>query len=106
MWDLNRQNMFVIIIVLIVAIMILYYWSYVSWWGMETFKKSKATRVTTADGACESRHPSIVDYYTHSYPFYEKNSYFKPLDQLRPQNDDNTLNFERKHYTTLYTSPQ
>jgi hypothetical protein len=62
--------------------------------------------VTTADGACESRHPSIVDYYSKPYPFYEKNSYFKPLDATKPNNDGNTVNFERRNYTTLYTSSQ
>lgn len=105
MLHITRRKMIIVIVLLIVVIIFFSYWLHTSW-GTETFKHSKATRVTTADGACESRHSSIVDYYTHSYPYYEKNGYFKPLEQLRPENDDNTMNFERRHYTTLYTSPQ
>lgn len=104
MFSWEKKHMIMVIIILIAAILALYYWMWSS--TLEAFKESKTTRVTTADGACESRHPSIVDYYTQSYPFYEKNGYFKPLDELKPNNDENTMNFERRNYTTLYTSPQ
>src|SRR5260221_2125643 len=87
-----------VIVCLILAILILYYWKFSY---METFKQSKTSRVLTADGACESRHPSIVDYYTKPYPFYEKNGFFKPLDEVKPYNDDNTINFEIRNYTTF-----
>jgi hypothetical protein len=102
--SLEHKHMIMIIAGLIGAIFLLYFYV----WGsnVEAFKESLATRVTTADGACESRHPSIVDYYSQPYPFYERNSYFKPLEQLKPVNDNNSINFERRHYTTLYTSPQ
>ena len=92
-----------VIVCLILAISILYYWKFSF---IEYFSNSKTSRVTTGDGACESRHQSIVDYYSKPYPYYDRNSYFKPLDQLKPYNDNNTVNFERKYYTTLYNSPQ
>jgi hypothetical protein len=103
MFNWDQKHMVYAIVILVAAILLIYYYI---WMESEYYKESKVTRVTTADGACESRHKSIVDYYTKSYPYYERNSYFKPLDQLRPDNDDNTMNFERRNYTTLYTSPQ
>lgn len=92
-----------LIVGLLLAILVLYFWKFSY---MENFKQSKSSRVLTADGACESRHASIVDYYSKPYPYYDKTSYFKPLNEVKPYNDDNTINFEKRNYTTLYNSSQ
>ena len=93
--DLTTKHYLIggVIIILIVIVIL---------WYMASRKESYASPIM--DGTCSQyMKPGMADYYSSSSYPYPKDSYFKPLAS-KGKHEDNTVDFEKRNYTPLYTS--
>ena len=96
----NKHFVILVLVVLIILSVLAAYWFVRKRSTNQSETFSNSDQVLIADGHCAKQHKSISDYYMGGYPYYPKEGYFKPL----PVDDEGTLSFENRNYTTLYTN--